>query len=164
VKKEPLYLALGIKPDGRREILGFWLFGAEGESAKNWEEVLKDINRRGVKKVELFISDDLPGIEDAIKRIYPGSNWQVCVLHIVRSSLNQVRTKDRGLVAEDLKRIYRADTEEEAREAISRLKERWGRIYPKVVKKWEEKADAILTFMKYPKEIRQFIYTTNQAL
>ena len=164
MKKEPLYLALGIKPDGRREILGFWLFGAEGESAKNWEEVLKDINRRGVKKVELFISDDLPGIEDAIKRIYPGSNWQVCVLHIVRSSLNQVRAKDRGLVAEDLKRIYRADTEEEAREAISRLKERWGRIYPKVVKKWEEKADAILTFMKYPKEIRQFIYTTNQAL
>ena len=104
----------------------------------------------------------MPGIEDAIKRIYPGSNWQVCVLHTVRSSLNQVRARDRGLVAEDLKRIYRADTEEEAREAILRLKERWGRIYPKVVKKWEEKAYAILTFMKYPKEIRQFIYTTNQ--
>ena len=136
VKKEPVYLALGIKPDGRREILGFWLFGAEGESAKNWEEVLKDINRRGVKKVELFISDDLPGIEDAIKRIYPGSDWQVCVLDTVRSSLNQVRTKDRGLVAEDF-------TEEEAREAILRLKERWGRIYPKVEKKWEEKAYAI---------------------
>ena len=157
-------MALGIKPDGRREILGFWLFGAEGESAKNWEEVLKELNRRGVKRVELFTTDDLPGIENTVKRIYPASNWQICVLHTVRNSLNQVRVRDRVLFAEDLKRIYRAETEEGAKEGILRLKERWGKIYPKVVKKWEEKSYAILTFLKYPREIRQFIYTTNQAL
>jgi len=162
VAKEPVYLALGIKPDGRREILGFWLFGSEGESAKNWEEILRELNRRGVKKVQLFITDDLPGIENAIKMVYPASEWQLCVLHTVRNSLNKVRAKDRGLFAEDLKRIYRAETEEKAKEGILRLKERWGKIYPKVVKKWEDKAYALLTFLRYPKEIRQFIYTTNQ--
>jgi transposase-like protein len=162
VEKEPVYLALGIKFDGSREILGFWLFGSEGESAKNWEEILRELSRRGVKKVQLFITDDLPGIENAIKMVYPGSEWQLCVLHTVRNSLNKVRVKDRSLFAEDLKRIYRAETKEKAKEEILRLKERWGKIYPKVVKKWEDKAYALLTFLRYPKEIRQFIYTTNQ--
>jgi putative transposase len=69
--KEPVYIALGIKPDGRRESLGFWLFGAEGESARNWEEVLKDLKRRGVQRVRIFITDDLPGLEEAIKKIFP---------------------------------------------------------------------------------------------
>jgi transposase-like protein len=84
VEKEPVYLALGIKPDGSREILGFWLFGSEGESAKNWGEILRELNRRGVKKVQLFITDDLPGVENVIKMVYPGSEWQLCVLHTVR--------------------------------------------------------------------------------
>jgi putative transposase len=69
--KEPVYMALGIKPDGRRENLGFWLFGAEGESARNWEEVLKDLRRRGVQRVRIFITDDLPGLEEATKKIFP---------------------------------------------------------------------------------------------
>ena len=123
---------------------------------------LRELNRRGVKKVQLFITDDLPGIENAIKMVYPASEWQLCVLHTVRNSSNKVRAKDRGLFAEDLKRIYRAETEEKAKEGILKLKERWGKIYPKVVKKWEDKAYALLTFLRYPKEIRQFIYTTNQ--
>jgi len=82
---------------GSREILGFWLFGSEGESAKNWEEILRELSRRGVKKVQLFITDDLPGIENVIKMVYPSSEWQFCVLHTVRNSLNKVRVKDRGL-------------------------------------------------------------------
>ena len=90
--------------------------------------------------------NDLPGIENAIKMVYPSSEWQPCVLHTVRNYLNKVRVKDRGLFAEDLKRIYRAETEEKAKKGILRLKERWGKIYPKVVKKWEEKAYALLTF------------------
>ena len=79
--KEPVYIALGIKRDGRREVLGFWLFGAEGESAHNWEEVLKDLKRRGVQRVQIFITDDLPGLEEAIKKIFPDADWQLCVLH-----------------------------------------------------------------------------------
>jgi transposase-like protein len=88
---------------------------------------LRELNRRGVKKVQLFITDDLPGIENAIKMVYPASEWQLCVLHTVRNSSNKVRAKDRGLFAEDLKRIYRAETEEKAKEGILKLKERWGK-------------------------------------
>jgi putative transposase len=76
--KEPVYMVLGIKPDGRREILGFWLFGAEGESAGNWEEVLKDLKRRGVQRVRIFITDDLPRLEEAIKKIFPVVYQELC--------------------------------------------------------------------------------------
>lgn len=160
--KEPVYIALGIKPDGHREILGFWLFGSEGESAKNWEEVLKDLKRRGVQRVRIFITDDLPGLEEAIKKIFPEADWQLCVLHAVRDALNKARKKDREALAEDLKEVYRAETEEEAREALKNLRERWGRMYPKIVERWETKAYALLTFLQYPKPIRRYLYTTNQ--
>jgi len=122
--KEPAYIALGIKPDGRREVLGFWLFGAEGESAHNWEEVLKDLKRRGGQRVQVFITDDLPGLEEAIKKIFPEADWQLCVLHAVRDALNKVRKKDRKALTEDLKKIYRAETYEEAEEALRKLRKR----------------------------------------
>jgi len=160
--KEPVYIALGIKPDGRREILGFWLFGAEGESAQNWEEVLKDLRRRGVKKVRIFVTDDLPGIEEAIRKIFPGADWQLCVLHAVRDALNRARKKDREALAQDLKAVYRAETEEEAKGALKKLRERWGSLYPRVVARWETKAYALLAFLKHPKPIRRYLYTTNQ--
>ena len=160
--KEPVYIALGIKRDGRREVLGFWLFGAEGESAHNWEEVLKDLKRRGVQRVQIFITDDLPGLEEAIKKIFPDSDWQLCVLHAVRDALNKARKKDREALAADLKKIYRAETQEEAEEALRKLRGRWGGIYPKVVERWETKAYALLAFLRHPKPIRRYLYTTNQ--
>lgn len=161
-EKEPVYLALGIKPDGRREVLGFWLFGPEGESAGNWEEVLKDLRHRGVRKVRIFITDDLPGLEEAIRKIFPDADWQLCVLHAVRDALNKARRKDREALAEDLKAVYQAETEGEAKEALAKLRERWGSIYPRLVARWETKAYALLTFLKHPKPIRRYLYTTNQ--
>lgn len=160
--KEPVYMALGIKPDGRREILGFWLFGAEGESARNWEEVLKALKRRGVQRVRIFITDDLPGLEEAIKKIFPDADWQLCVLHAVRDALNKARKKDREALAEALKKIYRAETQKEAEEALWSLRERWGKVYPKIVERWETKAYALLAFLHHPKPIRRYLYTTNQ--
>ena len=157
-----MYIALGIKPDGRREILGFWLFGAEGESSRNCEEVLKDLKRRGVQRVRIFITDDLPGLEEAIKKIFPEADWQLCVLHAVRDALNKVRKKDREAVAEALKKIYRAETEEEAREALGSLRERWSGVYPRIVERWETKAYALLAFLRHTKPIRRYLYTTNQ--
>ena len=94
--KEPVYIALGIKPDGRRGILGFWMFGAEGERAKNWKDVLKDLWRRGIT-----------GIEEAIRKIFPETDWQLCVLHAVRDALNKARKDDREVLAQDLKAVYR---------------------------------------------------------
>jgi len=161
-EKEPVYLALGVLPDGRREVLGFWLFGAEGESARNWEEVLKDLQRRGVKRVRIFVTDDLPGLGEAIKKVFPGADWQLCVLHAVRESLSQVRKRDREALAQDLKAIYRAEEMEGARRALDRLRSRWGEIYPKVVERWEREAKNLLSFLGHPKEIRRYLYTTNQ--
>jgi len=118
-------MALGIKPDGPRKILGFWLFDAEGESARNWEEVLKDLKGRGIQRVRIFITDDLPGLEEAIKKIFPEADFQLCLLHGVRDALNKVRKKDREALAEALKKICRAQTEEEAKEALGSLGKRW---------------------------------------
>lgn len=124
-----------ILPDGRREILCFWLFGAEGESAQNWEEALKDLRRRGVKKVRIFVSDDPPGLEEALKKIFPEADWQLCVLHAVRDSLNQVRKSDREGVAQALKAVYRAETIAEAGKGLQNLQATWGKKYPKVVER-----------------------------
>jgi len=157
-----VYIALGIKPDGRREILGFWLFGAEGESARNWEEVLKDLKRRGVQRVRIFITNDLPGLQEAIKKIFPESDWQLCVLHAVWDELNKVRKKDREALAEALKKIYWAEREEETEEALRSSREHWGRIYPKIVERWEIKPCTFLRFLRHPKPIRRHLYTTNK--
>lgn len=152
--KEPVYVALGIKPGGCREILGFWLFGAEGESAQNWEEVLKDLRRRGVKRI--------PGLEEAIRKIFPGSDWQLCVLHAVRDALNKAGKKDREALAEDLKAVYRAGTEGKAKKVLRKLRERWGLLYPQIVAHWETVVYVLLAFLKHPKPIRRYLYTTNQ--
>jgi len=86
--------------------------------------VLKDLRRRGVQRVRIFVTDDLPGLEEAIKKIFPEADWQLCVLHAVRAALNKARKKDREALAEDLKKIYRAETQEEAEEALRNLRER----------------------------------------
>jgi len=159
--KEPVYLALGIRPDGRREVLGFWLFGAEGESARNWRQVVRELWERGVRVVKLFESV-LPGIEEAVREIFPSSKWQLCVLHTVRDSLAKVRKKDREALAQDLKAIYRADTVKQAHRALRELEEKWAGKYPELVAKWLDKSHALLEFLNHPKAIRSYLYTTNQ--
>ena len=89
-----------------------------------WEEVLKDLKRRGVQRVQIFITDDLPGLEKGIEKTFPEADWQLCVLHAVRDALNESGKKDREAPAEDLKRIYRAESREEAEEALRSLRER----------------------------------------
>ncbi|MCS7240930.1 MAG: transposase [Candidatus Bipolaricaulota bacterium] len=145
-----------MKPNGRWEILGLAV-RSEGESAKNGEEVLKDLWRRGVRRVRIFVKDDLPGLEEAIRKIFPEADGQLCVLHAVREALNQARKADREALAADLKAVYRAETEEEAKEGLKRLRERWGTVYPRVVACWETKAYALLAFLGHPKPIRRYL-------
>ena len=152
---------MGIRPDGRREILGFWLFGAEGKSATNWRQVVRELWERGVRVVKLFESV-LPGIEEAVREIFPSSKWQLCVLHTVRDSLAKVRKKDREALAQDLKAIYRADTVKQAHQALRALEEEWAGKYPELVAKWLDKSHALLEFLNHPKAIRSYLYTTNQ--
>jgi transposase-like protein len=160
--KEPVCLALGIRPDGRWGVLGFWMFGAEGESACNREEVLKDLRRQGVRRVWVLVTDDLPGLEEAIRKLFPEADGPLCVLHAVRQALSQIRRKDRPALAENFRKVDRAEPEAKAREALPELRERWGRVDSQVIARWESRADALRTFFHHPPPIRRYIYTTNQ--
>lgn len=131
VEKQAVYVALGITPAGERRVLGFWLFPGEGALA--WGSVLQELRGRGLQRVLLFITDGLPGMEEAIGRVYPGAGWQRCRVHTVRESLGQVAARERGQVAAELRGIYQARSRKEAMERLEAFRDRWGGRYPRVV-------------------------------
>ena len=159
IVRESVYVALGIAPDGERRVLGFWLLPTE--SALGWEGVLGELWQRGLRRVLLFITDGLPGLPEAIRRVYPQAEWQRCVVHGVRWSLSQVRARDRGLLAEDLRRVYGAESREEALGALEEVKAAWGSRYPGVVGLWVQDSGAFLRFYGYPKVLWPYLRSTN---
>jgi len=159
VEKEVVLFALGIDEEGYREILDFEVNPSEG--AESWLEMIKRLYDRGVREVLLFVADGVTGLEERIKKYFPKADFQSCVVHKVRNTLNKVRAKDRKKVAKDLKRIYQSSTEEEALKGFEKFKEKWESKYPKVVKSWEQELYKLLTFLKYPESIQRVIYTTN---
>jgi len=159
VEKEVVLFVLGIDEEGYREIIDFEVNPAEG--AEIWEDIIKRLYERGVREVLLFVADGITGVEERIKKYFPKADFQSCIVHKVRNTLNKVRSKDRKEVAEDLKSIYRASTREDAKEAFNKFKEKWSRKYPNIVKSWEMELYRLLTFLKYPKSIQRVIYTTN---
>ncbi|MEF3331729.1 IS256 family transposase [Oceanobacillus oncorhynchi] len=159
VANEVVYIVIGVNEDGYREILGFYVGGQE--SSLGWKEILKDLYERGAKEVLLGVFDGLPGLEAAMKEVYPKADVQRCVVHKVRNALNAVRKKDQTAIAEDLKPIYEASTKEEAKDRFQAFKKGWQTKHPKIVKSWEEDLDVLLTFLDYPSSIRRIIYTTN---
>jgi putative transposase len=159
VEKEAIYLALGITLEGKREILGFYVGGRE--SSNGWKEILRDLYERGLKKVMIGIFDGLPGLEEAFNDIYPKADVQRCVVHKVRGTLASVRKVDQVEVAKDLKTIYQAYELEDAYTAFKSFKEKWSKKYKKEVKSWENDLPVLLSFYKYPTQIRKYLYTTN---
>ena len=159
VERAAVYVALGVTPAGERQVLGYWLLPSENALA--WEEVLKGLWHRGLKRVLLFITDGLVGLQPAIQRVYPLAEWQRCVVHGVRSSLSQVRVRDRGPLAEDLRRVYQAESRTEALGALEELQARWGGRYPGVVRLWWEDSGAFLRFYDYPKPLWPYLRSTN---
>lgn len=132
-----------------------WLLPTENAYA--WEEVLRELWQRGLRRVLLFITDGLPGIDGnaiaylaAIRRVYPLAQWQRCVVHQVRASLSQARSQDRALLAQDLRRVYMAGSRKEALEALEKLRAAWGSRYPSLVASWWESSGALLRFYEYP--------------
>ena len=162
VKSEPVYIAIGVLPNGHRHILGFAIYGSEGESATAWGEFLKRLRTRGVSKVTLFVTDDLSGMNNAIQSHFPGSDHQLCVVHQMRNSLLNVRHADKSSVSAALKTIYQSDNLAVARENFEKVKKEWIKKYPKVIQSWESNLNHLLTFMNFPVAIRKHIYTTNQ--
>lgn len=153
------YIVLGIQLDGHKDILGVWI--GEHESAKFWLSVMNDLRNRGIKDVYVFCVDGLTGFREAINAAFPHSQIQRCIIHQIRSSTKYVSYKDIKAVMTDLKKIYQAINEDEARNALIQFKENWAKTYPSCVRSWEENWDILSTFFAYPAEVRKIIYTTN---
>lgn len=159
VSSEVVYLVMGITEDGYRQILGFYVGGHE--SANGWKDVLKDLYRRGVQEVLLGVFDGLPGLEDAFREMYPQADVQHCVVHKVRSTFPKIRVQDKTEFMDDLKTIYNALDRDLALAEFDAVKAKWGKKYPKEIQSWEDQLPTLLTFYKYPKLIKEAIYTSN---
>jgi putative transposase len=159
VVKVAVYLALGITLAGQKEVLGMWAANSEG--AKFWLHVLTELKNRGVRDIFIGCVDGLKGFPEAMETVFPATAVQLCLVHMVRQSLNYVGWKERKAVAQDLKGIYRAATETEAERALSDFESKWDDKYPSISKSWRAHWPELITFLKYPAEIRKAIYTTN---
>jgi putative transposase len=159
VSGEVVYFAMGIDEDGHRQILGFYIGGQE--SANGWRDVLKDLYSRGATEVLLGVFDGLPGLEDAFREVYPKADVQHCMVHKVRSTFPKIRVQHKTEVINDLKTIYTAPDHDVALAAFDTVKAKWGKLYPKEMKSWEDQLPTLLTFYKYPSLIKDAIYTSN---
>ena len=157
VSKEAVYIVIGIRLDGTKEVLGFSI--APTESSYVWKEILQDLKNRGLEEVLLVVTDGLSGINDSIHSIYPNAQFQQCCVHISRNIAHKVRVSDRQEVCNDFKLVYQAASKEEAMNQISFMIDKWKKQYPRVVKLLMN--PAILTFYNFPPSIRRTIYSTN---
>ena len=159
VRTKAVYLALGINLTGEKELLGIWI--AQTEGAKFWLQVVTELKNRGVQDIFIACVDGLKGFPEAIEAVYPKTAVQLCIVHLVRYSLNYVSWKLRKVVAADLRAIYAAATAAEAEIRLMEFDEKWGKDYPSIVQSWRRNWERIIPFFDYPPEIRKVIYTTN---
>ena len=154
-----VYTILGVRLDGKKEILGLYL--SENEGANFWLSVLTDLQARGVEDILIASVDGLKGFPEAINAIFPRTEVQLCIVHQIRNSIRYVVSKEQKEFAKDLKLIYQAPTKEVAEEELLKLDDKWGKKYPLVINSWNNKWENLSIFFKYPAEIRKIIYTTN---
>ena len=159
VINKAIYLVLGINMHGRKELLGLWM--SENEGAKFWLGVLTELKNRGVKDVFVTCVDGLKGFPDAIAAVFPKTQVQLCIVHMVRNSLAFVAWKDRKELVTDLKAIYHSITVEEAEKELDAFACKWDGKYPRISRSWRANWANLITFFQYPKDIRKIIYTTN---
>lgn len=158
VSKEAVYIAIGIREDGSKEVLAYTI--APTESAHVWKELIEDIQARGVETVLLFISDGLKGMKDHIHAVFPKAKYQTCFVHISRNIAHKVRVPDRKQICDDLKTLYRADDKIAAAAALDTFVNTWKKRYPKVTQSLKDHSD-LFTFYDFPKAIWRSIYSTN---
>jgi transposase-like protein len=154
-----IYLVIGLKKDGLKEVLGMWM--AETESASFWMSVLTDLRARGVQDILIACTDNLKGFTDAIKGVFPQTVTQLCIVHQIRNSCKYVVWKDRKAFCVDLKEVYGAPSREAAEHALERFDKTWGSKYKHAVQSWRTNWDQLTSFFDFPVEIRKMIYTTN---
>jgi transposase-like protein len=160
VRNKAVYLALGVLPDGTRDVLGMWIEQTEG--AKFWLKVFNDLKTRGVNDILIAVVDGLKGLAEAIEVAFPATTVQTCIVHLIRNSLDYASWKDRKAVAAALKPIYAAASAEAAQEALEDFETGpWGRKYPTIAQSWRRAWEHVIPFFAFPPEVRRVIYTTN---
>ena len=159
VINKAVYLALGVNLDGQKELLGIWI--SQNEGAKFWLSILTEIKNRGVQDIFIACVDGLTGFPDAISVVFPRTQVQLCIVHLIRNSVRYVSYKDLKEITSDLKSVYRAATVDEAENALTDFAEKWDNQYPRISKLWLNNWENITPFFAYPEDIRRVIYTTN---
>jgi transposase-like protein len=159
VQGKTIYLMIGLKQNGLKEVLGMWI--NDTESASFWLNVLTDIKARGVKDILIASTDNLTGIRQAIRSAFPQTITQLCVVHQIRNSVRYVVWKDRKQFLSDLKNVYGAINKEMALDALEDFARKWGQKYAYAIKSWKDNWDELTAYFDYPQEIRRIIYTTN---
>jgi transposase-like protein len=159
VINKTIYIAVGLKRDGKKEVLGLWL--GKNESAAFWMTVLTDLRARGVEDILITATDNLNGFTDTIKSVFPQSATQICVVHQIRNACKYVVWKDRKEFAKDMKDIYGAPNRDAALHALDALDKKWNSKYSYAIKSWRSNWDELTVFFDFPLEIRKIIYTTN---
>jgi putative transposase len=159
VENRAVYVAMGVTLEGKKEVLGLWSSGSEG--AKFWLSILTELRNRGVRDIFIACVDGLKGFPQAIESVFPQAQVQLCIVHLVRASLNYVSWKDRKEVAAALKPIYRAANVEHAGEELDSFISVWGAKYQAIGRLWREQWERVIPFFAFAPEIRKVIYTTN---
>ena len=161
VRTQAVYLAIAINLQGLKEVLGMWVGKDQKEGAKFWLSVLNELKQRGLDDVFIFCVDGLKGFPDAIEQVYPHSQVQLCIVHLIRNSLTFVPWSKRKAVAQDLKTIYTAANEQRAEEALAAFEQTYQDTYPTIAQLWRRNWQHIIPIFDYPADIRRAIYTTN---
>lgn len=159
VKNKAVYLALAIRADGKREVLGIWIEQTEG--AKFWLKVMNELKNRGLDDILIAVVDGLKGFPEAINAVFPKCLVQTCIVHLVRYSLNFCSYKDKKQAAADLRTIYSAKDADTAEERLAEFEAKWDDKYPSIGQSWRRNWQHVIPFFAFPKDIRRIIYTTN---
>lgn len=159
VVNKAVYLAIGVNLDGAKEVLGMWV--SENEGAKFWLQVVTELKNRGLQDIFIACVDGLKGFPEAIEAVYPQTQVQLCIVHMVRNSLRFVSWKQRKEVAADLKLIYQSATAEQAEMELTAFEAKWDKTHPTIGMSWRRNWAQVIPFFAYPADIRKVIYTTN---
>lgn len=159
VQNKAVYLALGVQPDGTKEVLGLWI--AQTEGASFWHRVFTELQSRGVQDVLIALVDGLAGLPEALQAVFPHTTIHQCVVHLVRQSLQYVSWKERKAIAAELRRIYQAPSEDAARAALEAVRATWSGRFPQIVPIWERAWPRLAPAFLYPLAVRRVLYTTN---
>ena len=159
VINKAVYISIGVTWDGKKEVLGMWI--AETEGAKFWLQVVSELKNRGVRDIFIACVDGLKGFPEAIEAVFPKTQVQLCIVHMVRHSLRYVSWKQRKEVAKDLKSVYQAPTIDQAETNLTAFAKKWDASHPTISKSWRNNWERIIPLFSYPPEIRKATYTTN---